>query len=96
MMFTYLIEQKFFFLTVNYADDPLGFPNGVNYTNAEIKNITKQEFDQERGFFYDYSKALSWRTFAGAHTSYWKTRKHFSKAIVKAYKEGREFQYGEK
>lgn len=94
MMFKYLIEQDFFFLTVNYADDPLGFPNGVNYTNEQIKNITKLEYDQEKGFFYDYSKALSWRTFVGAHTSYWKTKKHFSKAIIKAYKEGREFQYG--
>lgn len=96
MMFKYLIEQDFFFLTVNYADDPLGFPNGVNYTNEQIKNITKLEYDQEKGFFYDYSKALSWRTFVGAHTSYWKTKKHFSKAIIKAYKEGREFQYGGK
>lgn len=94
LMYTYLIEKDFFFLTVNYADDPLGFPNGVNYTNEQIKNITKQEFEQEKGFFYDYSKSLSWRTFAGAHTSYWNTRKHFSKAIVKAYKEGRELQYG--
>ena len=95
LMYKYLIEHDFFFLTVNYADDPLGFPNGVNYTNDEIKNVTNMEFEQELGFFYDYSKALSWRTFAGAHTSYWNTKKHFSKAIIKAYKEGRKFQYGE-
>ncbi len=94
LMYTYLIEHDFFFLTVNYADDPLGFPNGVNYTNGEIKNLTNMEFEQEQGFFYDYSRALSWRTFAGAHTSYWNTKKRFSKAIIKAYKEGREFQYG--
>ncbi|MBR1680632.1 hypothetical protein IJ707_02460, partial [bacterium] len=95
LMYNYLIEHDFFFLTVNYADDPLGFPNGVNYTNEEIKNLTNMEFEQELGFFYDYSRALSWRTFAGAHTSYWATKKHFSKSIVKAYKEGRELQYGE-
>lgn len=95
LMYKYLIEHEFFFLTVNYADDPLGFPNGVNYTNKQIKNVTNLNFDEEKGFFYDYSKALSWRTFAGAHTSYWSTRKHFSKVITKAYKEGREFQYGQ-
>ena len=93
LMYNYLIEHDFFFLTVNYADDPLGFPNGVNYTNAEIKNITNMDFEQELGFFYDYSKGLSWRTFMGAHTSYWNTKKHFSKSIVKAYKEGRKMQY---
>ena len=93
LMYNYLIEHDFFFLTVNYADDPLGFPNGVNYTNAEIKNITNMDFEQELGFFYDYSKSLSWRTFIGAHTSYWNTKRHFSKSIVKAYKEGRKLQY---
>ena len=96
LMYNYLIEHDFFFLTVNYADDPLGFPNGVNYKNDEIERLTKVKFDQELGFFYDYSRALSWRTFAGAHTSYWNTKKHFSRTIVKAYKEGRKFQYEDK
>ncbi len=93
LMYKYLIEHDFFFLTVNYADDPLGFPNGVNYINDEIEDMANLEFENELGFFYDYSKALSWRTFAGAHTSYWSTKKHFSKAIVKAYTEGRKLQY---
>jgi len=95
LMYNYLIEHDFFFLTVNYADDPLGFPNGVNYTNEEIKNLTNMNFEQELGFFYDYSKDLSWKTFLGAHTSYWNTKKRFSKAIIKAYKEGRKLQYEE-
>lgn len=93
LMYNYLIEHDFFFLTVNYADDPLGFPNGVNYTNDEIKKLINMDFDQELGFVYDYSRALSWRTFAGAHTSYWSTKKHFSKSIIKAYTQGRKLQY---
>ena len=96
LMYKYLIERDFFFLTVNYADDPLGFPNGVNYTNEEIQKMTNLKFSNEEGFFYDYSRALSWRTFAGAHTSYWKTRKRFSKAITKGYQEGYRFQFDEK
>ncbi|MGN1125420.1 MAG: hypothetical protein ACI4SM_04460 [Candidatus Gastranaerophilaceae bacterium] len=93
LLYKYLIEHDFFFLTVNYADDPLGFPNGANYTNEEIKDMIHLDFENEEGFFYDYSRTLSWRTFAGAHTSYWKTRKRFSKAIVKGYTEGHQFQY---
>ena len=96
LMYKYLIERDFFFLTVNYADDPLGFPNGVNYTNEEIQKMTNMTFENEEGFFYDYSRTLSWRTFAAAHTSYWKTRKRFSKAITKGYKEGYQFQFDEK
>lgn len=96
LMYKYLIERDFFFLTVNYADDPLGFPNGVNYTNEEIQKMTNMTFEKEEGFFYDYSRTLSWRTFAAAHTSYWKTRKRFSKAITKGYKEGYQFQFDEK
>lgn len=93
LMYNYLIEHDFFFLTVNYADDPLGFPNGVNYTNSEIKKFTSLDFDEELGFFYDYSRTSSHRTFALAHTSYWNTKKRFSKIIVKAYTEGRKYQY---
>lgn len=93
LMYNYLIERDFFFLTVNYADDPLGFPNGVNYTNSEIKHLTKMDFEQELGFFYDYSRKSSLRTFMGAHTAYWNTKKRFSKAIVQAFTEGRRYQY---
>lgn len=95
LMYNYLIEHDFFFLTVNFADDPLGFPNGVNYTNSEIKKLTNMEFEKELGFFYDYSRKSSMRTFMGAHTAYWNAKKRFSKAIVQAYTEGRRYQYDE-
>lgn len=96
LMYKYLIEQDFFFLTVNFADDPLGFPNGVNYTNKQIEDYLKVNFNDPKGFFYDYSKTLSLRTFMGAHTSYWNAKKRFSKAIVKGYTEGYKFHYTDK
>lgn len=95
LLYKYLIEHDFFFLTVNFADDPLGFPNGVNYTNDEIKKLANIDFEKQQGFFYDYSRTLSLRTFASAHTSYWKAKNRFSKAIVKGYVEGRRLQYDE-
>lgn len=95
LLYKYLIEHKFFFLTVNWADDPLGFPNGANRTNDELKKLIDMDFDSELGFFYDYSKRESLRTFAGAHTSYWNSKKRFAKAIVKGYTEGRMYQYDE-
>ena len=93
LMYNYLIEHDFFFLTVNFSDDPLGFPNGVNYTNEEIKKITNMNFEKELGFFYDYSRKSSLRTFMGAHTAYWNSKKRFANAIIKAYTEGRKYQY---
>ena len=92
-MYKYLVEHDFFILTANYADDPLGFPNGVNRTNADVKSFANLEFDNEEGFIYDYSRESSGRTFAAAHTSYWNTKKRFAKAIVKGYTEGHKYQY---
>jgi len=95
MMYKYLIEHDFFFLTVNYADDPLGFPNGVNYRNEDIEQMHGIKFNNPKGFLYDYSRTLSWRTVAGAHTSYRSAKSRFSKAIIKGYTEGYNFQYGD-
>ena len=92
-LYKYLVEHDFFFLTANYADDPLGFPNGANHTNDEFKAFSGLEFDNEEGFMYDYSKKISGRTFVGAHTSYWNSKKRFAKTIVKGYTEGHKYQY---
>jgi len=93
LMYKYVIEHDTFFLTVNFADDPLGYPNGVNYKNKEISEYLNVKFKAENGFFYDYSSDLSWRTVVGAHTCYWNAKERFAKAIVKAYKEGYNNQY---
>lgn len=93
-LFKYIIENDLFWLTVNYADDPMGFPNGVNQlTNDDIEAYTTLKLDERKGFMYDYSKYSSWTSFMFAHTSYWVTKRRFATAIVKGYNEGYKFQY---
>lgn len=95
-MYKHIIEHDMFFLTVNFADDPLGFPNGINYKNAEISEYLNIDLEKGKGFFYDYSSDLSWRTVICAHTCYWRAKERFVKAILKGYKKGYQFQYENK
>lgn len=87
-LYKYILEHQFFCLTVNYADDPLGYPTNKNVSYKDIKDKIKMEINPNDGFLYSKSSAKSRRTFIGAHTSYWETSKKFSKAVVEAYKEG--------
>ena len=78
-----------FTITVNFSDDPLGYPLTKNVTPDELKNMYDFEFaDSGKGFMYDKSNVKSPSTFLGAHTSYWKHSKKFSKAVRDAYIEG--------
>ncbi len=88
LTYKYVIENDMFWLTVNYSDDPLGFPTTKNITLEEVEEKTGINISPEKGFFYDKSDASSRRTFLMAHTSYWATSKRYSKLVVKAYKEG--------
>lgn len=87
-MYKYFIENNIFWLTVNYADDPFGFPNTSNITMEQLQSKSNLQIDQGEGLFYDKSDITSHRTFLWAHTSYWNNNKRFSKNIVKAYNEG--------
>ena len=61
----------------------------ANLTPEEIKQLHDVNFDENgRGFFHDKSDTKSPATFLGAHTSYWRSAKKFSKAVVKAYEDG--------
>lgn len=93
LMFKYIIEKDLFWLTVNYKDDPLGFPVTRNLTIEEIEKNTNTTINPKLGFMYDWSQTASKRTFMGAHTSYWSTEGTLSKAIVKAYGNGYRHQY---
>lgn len=93
LMFKYIIEKNLFWLTVNYKDDPLGFPVTRNLTIEEIEEYTNTTINPKLGFMYDWSGTGSKRTFVGAHTSYWSTESTLSKAIVKAYDNGYRHQY---
>ena len=85
----YLQENDIFFLTVNFADDPIGFP--------VVRNISKEDIEMEfnttlsdkgKGFVYNYSKIRSSGMFATAHFAYWKHAKRFAKTVRDAYKKG--------
>ena len=79
-----------FWITVNYSDDPLGYPTTKNISYIDLKDKLKLPIVPNNGFLYSKSDVKSRRTFIGAHTSYWATSKKFSKAVVEAYKEGYE------
>ena len=94
LSYKYLIENDIFFMNVNFADDPLGIPVSRNLTYRETKEITKLEIARGGGFYYDKSDIASPRPFFLAHTSYWACAKKFSDTIVKAYKEGYNYFWG--
>lgn len=93
LLYEYMIENGMFWLTVNYSDDPLGFPTTRNLTSEQIEQIANLDIEPHIGFIYDKSNIKSERTFIGAHTSYWSTSKKFSKAVVDAYEEGYNLYY---
>ncbi len=88
-LFEYIFKNDIFWLTVNWAEDPMGYPISKNLTVTELEEFMKTEIKPTRGFFYDKSDTRSRKTFISAHTSYWNQAKKFSKAIIAAYKEGR-------
>ena len=96
LSYKYLIENNIFFMNVNFADDPLGIPVSRNLTYDETKEIAKLEIGQGGGFYYDKSDIASPRPFFLAHTSYWACAKKFSDTVVKAYREGYNYFWGNK
>ena len=88
MSYKYIVENNMFWLTVNYSDDPLGFPVSKNVNFDEIKNITNLQINPNGGFVYDKSDKPSRRTFVMAHLAYFKTAKRYAKIVTEAYKEG--------
>ncbi len=95
-LFVSMKNNDIFWITVNFADDPLGYPLTKNLTDDEIASVHNITFSKDgRGFFHDKSDVKSPATFLGAHTSYWKYAKKFSKAVADAFKEGYENFYYE-
>lgn len=93
LLFKYIIENDMFWLTVNYREDPLAFPGGKNLTIGEIEDATNMNIEPHRGFVYDQSDTWGHDNVFMAHTSYWKTSKRFSKAVVRAYVNGYKNEY---
>lgn len=93
LLFKYIIEKDMFWLTVNYRADPLGFPGGKNLTIEEMENAANIDIEPHSGFIYDQSDTWGRNSALATHTSYWATRKIFSKAVVRAYTNGYKHQY---
>ena len=92
-MIKYIYERGIFFLTINFREDPLGIPTTSNLKISEIQEILNVDFDNPEGLMYDNSGVWSKRPFAMAHTSYWKAKNTFAKAIVNSFINGYRFQY---
>ena len=95
LLYEYIIEHDFFWITTNYREDPLGFPTATNLDVDAISRILELDISPRQGFLFDRSDLKSRRTFMGAHLSYWKNAKKLSKDMVKTYEIGRRYYYGE-
>lgn len=93
LMLKYIIENGLFFITVNYREDPLGFPSTKNLTIDEMEKLANIEIENPKGFVYDNSSVWSKRSVLFAHTSYWSAKRTFSNAVVKAVTNGYRLQY---
>lgn len=96
LLFKYIIENDLFWITVNYRADPLGFPGGRNLSIEEVENAANIDIEPHQGFMYDQSDTWGRNSALATHTSYWATRKIFSKAVVQAYVNGYRYQYDDK
>ena len=92
----YIMENGIFMLTVNFREDPLGFPTNHNLTAKEIAETIRLPILNPSGVIYDDSSVWSKRPFVLAHTSYWNAKGTFSNAIVKSFINGYKFQYDSK
>ena len=94
-MIKYMLENGLFFLTINFREDPLGIPTSKNLKISEIEEVLNTNFNNPQGIIYDNSGVWSKRPFPMAHTSYWKAKNTFAKAIVNSFLNGYKFQYDE-
>lgn len=88
LLYIYIVEHGKFLLTVNWANDPLGFPVAKNLTFKDVEKHFNIKMDHELGYVYDKSDVKSRSIFLFAHDSYWRNSKRFARSIVKAYQEG--------
>ena len=96
LMIKYIVENSMFFITINYREDPLGFPTSSNLTIDEMAKLLDIEIKNPTGFIYDNSSVWSKRSALFAHTSYFSSKRTFSNAVVKAFTNGYRLQYDKK
>ncbi len=96
LLLKYIFENGLFFITVNYREDPLGFPSSKNLTISEMEKLADIKIENPKGFVYDNSSVWSKRSVLFAHTSYWSAKRTFANAVVKAFSNGYKLQYDQK
>lgn len=89
----YIYENGIYFLTVNFKEDPLGFPSSRNLTVAQLEELLDLKIENPTGVIFDNSSVWSKRSALFAHTSYWSARNTFAKGVVKSFVNGTKFQY---
>ena len=89
----YILENGMYFLTVNFREDPLGFPSGRNLTIPQLEEVLEVKIENPTGVIYDNSSVWSKRSAFFAHTSYWSARGTFANAVVKSFVNGTKFEY---
>lgn len=94
-MTKYVLENGIYFLTVNFREDPLGFPSSRNLTIPQLEERLGFTIENPTGVIYDNSSVWSKRSALLAHTSYWSARGTFAKSVVKSFVNGTKFQYDE-
>lgn len=95
IMVKYIFENDIFMLTVNFREDPLGFPTTRNITLPEVQDRLGITLNNPTGIIYDNSAVWSRRLFPLAHTSYWSANRTFANAVTKTLVEGYKFNYDE-
>jgi len=80
-LFKDVINKGLFFITINFIEDPLGFPLILKGEKSPEDNSNPNP----KGLIYDNYSVKSWRWFIVAHTSYYSARKIFSREIVKSF-----------
>ena len=96
LMVKYILENGLYMMTVNFKEDPLGFPTSRNMTIADIEKRLNIQVENPTGVIYDNSGVWSKRMFPFAHTAYWSARGTFSNAITKSFVNAYKFQYNDK
>ena len=96
LLIKHIFENGIFMITVNFREDPLGFPTNKNLTIQEVEKALEVPIENPSGVIYDNSSVWSKRPFVLAHTSYWTARGAFAKAVVNSFVNGYKFQYDEK
>ncbi len=95
-MIKHVLESGIYVLTVNFREDPLGFPTSRNLTIEQIEEMADVKIENPEGVIYDNSGVWSKRSAFIAHTSYWSARGTFANGVVKSFVNGTKFQYDKK